>query len=268
MNNTFELKRFGLVFKKLLFERSLWLLGYFILVVLLTWYVYAVARGDTHIGHIVHQSESFSIGLIVGGILFTNSAFNYFSNQNEGYAYLLLPASFFEKWLSSLLLLSLFVVCFLLFFRTLDTIYMANFRAQMLLKNYNPYDFKRLYDSAKAMPFRGNGIIFTYTFFLIITGITALSTLYFNKAAIPRALLLFFGFTVAFYFFNAKIADVIFGTQTRIHLPQMLSISLNKTHEVVALPPPYFAILSVIFYYFLPAIFWLIALVRMREKEI
>jgi hypothetical protein len=268
MNNTFELKRFGLVFKKLLFERSLWIGGVFSLVVLLTWYVYAVTSGNTTNVQIVSQAESFTIGLVIGGVLLINTAFNYFSNQNEGYTYLLLPASFFEKWLSGLLLLTLFVGCFLLFFRTLDTIYMANFRAQMPLKNYSPDEFKRVYDSAKAMPFRGNGLSLTYTFFLTITGVTALSSLYFNKAAVPRSLLLFFGFTVVVYLINAKIADAIFGTETCGHFPQIYLISIKKTHEVVVLPPPFWSIYTVILDYFLPTILWLIALVRMREKEI
>jgi hypothetical protein len=268
MNNTFELKRFGLVFKKLIFERSLWLGGFFTLVVLLTWYVYAMTSGNAENGHIMPQSESFTIGLVIGGILFVNTAFNYFSNQNEGYVYLLLPASFFEKWLSGLLLLTLFVVCFLFFFRTLDTIYMANFRAQLPLKNYHPDEFKRLYDSAKAMSFWGIRLHLTYTFFLMITGITALGSLYFNNAAIVKSLLLFFCISVVLFLFNAKIADAIFDTQTRSPFPQIYTISIKNTHQTVILPPPFFGIGRVILDYFLPAIFWLISLIRLREKEL
>jgi hypothetical protein len=268
MNNTFELKRFGLVFKKLLFERSLWLLGYFILVVLLTWYVYAVTSGNTENGHIMPQSESFSIGLFIGGILWTNTAFSYFSDQNEGYSYFLLPASFFEKWLCSLLLLALFVVSFLLIFRTMDTIYMANFRAKLLVENYSPDEFKRLYDSAKAMPFWGNDKHLVYTFFLTITGIIALGSLYFNKVSIVKTLLLFIAFMVAFSLFHAKVADTIFGTHTSTFGLKMQSIKIFQTNEIIALPTPFWGIYSAFSNYFLPTIFWLIALVRMREKEI
>jgi hypothetical protein len=265
MNNTFELKRFNLVFKKLLFERSLSLWGGFILFSFVAWITYPYPRNSELINNWVNERANlFGIFLILSGIYWVSMGFNYFSNREEETNYLLLPASYFEKWLSVVVLLGLFSAFYFAFFRALDTTYVVYYRNHLDPANRL---YRDLYNTAQVMPFLRDGNSNSYSFFFTITGVIAVGSLYFNKMSLIKTLLFFIGFNIAFYFFQAKIADIFFQTKTSAGT-QMQWITITKTDEKITLPVPFFAIYSFISIYFIPIIFWLIALIRLREKEI
>jgi hypothetical protein len=265
MNNTFELKRFGLVFKKLLFERSLSLWGAFILFAFVTWMIFPVPN-DNNVPHdwLNSRLNQFGSLIILGGIYWVSIGLSYFSNKDEGTNYLLLPASYFEKWLSVVILFCIFSALYFTFYRALDTAYLSYYRHQLDTKSKSYWD---LYNAAQLMPFWGDSKARSYSLFFTITGMIAIGSLYFNRMAIVKTLLLFVGFNIVFFYFHDKINDFIFQTPTSTGL-KLQSITVGVTGEIVTLPSPFLEIYSFMSDYFYAFIFWLIALVRMREKEI
>ena len=276
MNNTFELKRFNLVFKKLLFERSLMLYGSFILVALFTWFIY-YATHETYLDALsfqMNRMQAFAIGLNLGGIYWVSTGFNYFSNKEEGYNYLILPASYFEKWLSVVLLLVVFFLFYCLFFRILDTLFINYLRQHLVdpfisadkmhfLYSVKPLSFWKD-NSQMSLPFPNLGFL---TFFNI-TALMAIGSLYFNKMALIKTLFSSIGLYILLYYLSFIIGKILFQTHVRPLPFNLGTMFLSITNEVIILPHPMFLIYNVFFSFILPIIFWLIALIRLREKEI
>ncbi|MCW3106769.1 MAG: hypothetical protein JWQ09_1275, partial [Segetibacter sp.] len=120
MNDTFNIKRFGWLFKKTLFERPAHLLGLICLTLVITLLFYAIFRywATWDVG----QNGSFIIGFIGGGTFLASFVFNYFTSNASGSSYLTLPASHFEKWLCAVLITGvIFTFTFLVFYRIIDT---------------------------------------------------------------------------------------------------------------------------------------------------
>jgi hypothetical protein len=265
MNDIFDIKRFGLVFKKLLFEKSLNLIGSFVLVALFAWIVYHL-NGDMSEGWYMAQVPSFLPSLVFGGIYWVSVGFNHFSDKTEGYGFLTLPASHLEKWLSVVVLTGIFLVSFCLFFRVMDASYMSYFRTHLNphLKNY-----KILYDSAFVMPFWGEtkGVMSqAFIYFYVLTGIMAVGAVYFNKTALVKTMFIFAGTFFLLQFLNSNVTSFFFQNNTNTHI-FWNSISIKSTGEEVDLPQNINQIFTTFFSYILPIILWLVALVRLREKE-
>ena len=119
MNNTFNAKRFGLVFKKTLFERQMQMFGFTALTLALVFITYTAFR--TISGFELAQNITFILGFSLSSCFMASFVFAYFSSNASGSSYLTLPASSFEKWLCGVLIAGvLFPLIFLLFFRIVD----------------------------------------------------------------------------------------------------------------------------------------------------
>lgn len=268
MNNTFELKRFGLVFKKLIFERWLHLVGSFVLATLFTWFLYSAfgihLTYDTNI--VTPPLDAFAMGAVFGGIYWVFTGFSYFSNDTEGYSYLMLPASHFEKWLCSILLLGLFLVFFCLYFRVLDTVYLADF----LRKKSGQKDYQKILESAYVMGFWADKRVDLegcYSAFFNATGVMAVGSLYFNKNAFIKTTLITLVFFVSLTILNMKVATALFNDFVAL-VPLWRSADMHRIDYHVQLPEPINTAYMVGFDYLLPVALWLIALIRLREKEL
>src|SRR6187402_2748030 len=97
MNDTFNITRFGWLFKKTLLERPAQLIGLIILSMALSLVVYAFAKFTA--GFETAQMATFMLGLIVGGCFLASLVYGYFGTNASGSSFLTLPASQFEKWL-------------------------------------------------------------------------------------------------------------------------------------------------------------------------
>jgi hypothetical protein len=285
MNNTFELNRFGLVFKKLLFERSLMLFGSLILVLLFTLLVYSLTNtinvntfsratnnlNDFHLRDFqMAQTESFSVGLILGGIYWVFVGFNYFSNKEEGYNYLLLPASYFEKWLSVVFLFGLFIVLFSLFFRILDIGYIQ-YLNNSLTDVANVEAKTQFFTHVKTFSFWrnvGKNLMYPYFIFFNITGLMAIGTLYFNKTAVIKTVFIAICLEVLFRQINYSVAKNLFQLDIRAPRFYWGNFIVENTYEFISFPHSTELIYAFTFSVILPIILWLIALIRLREKEL
>jgi hypothetical protein len=266
MNDTFDIKRFGLVFKKLLFEKSLNLIGSFVLVSLLAWSTYHFNGDSDNDGWYMVQPQSFMIGLILGGIYWVSVGFSYFSDKTEGYGFLTLPASHLEKWFSVVVLACIFLGAFCLFFRAMDAFYTSYFLTHL---NPNRIDYKFVYDKTRVMPFWGGGIPIidiAFAIFLVFTGIMAVGSVYFNKMALVKTMFAFAGIILLLQFLNSNITSFFFEKDTNTSL-FWSGISIRSTGDYVNLPKNINQIFTAFYSYLLPIILWLIALVRLREKE-
>src|SRR3569833_4360225 len=115
MNDIFNLKRFGLLLKKTIFERPVQLIGITGLILIATLIIYALCL--YFLSFQPAQNLAYIWGLVGGGCFLSSVAFGYFNTNAHGSAYLTLPASAFEKWLCAVLLVGIFFSCvFLVFF--------------------------------------------------------------------------------------------------------------------------------------------------------
>ena len=263
MNDTFNLVRFGLLFKKTLVERAVQIGGAFLLTMLITWIAYS-AQIQLGIKWINFQREALSMGLTLGGGYLGGIIFSNFSENAQGYNYLTLPTSSFEKWLNGLTIMTLFTVLFLVFFRILDTIYVTNYHNS--LATIEPRLYDQFYKNASVLPFDSHSLIFIYKIYFILTSFMALVSLYFNKNAVVKGTLLFFCLFITSWFGNGIIAKLILGSDFT-KASYFYSASKLDYDSFVIMPENWLQIINPFFLIGLPAILWLVALIRLREKE-
>src|SRR6478736_4112517 len=115
MNDTFSIRRFGLLFKKTIAERPIQTVGVMVLLLLLSFILYVAAKKI--IGFGPAQNLTLIWGLAGGGFFLASFVFGYFSNNASGSSYLTLPVSYFEKWLCSIIITGvLYPIIFLVFY--------------------------------------------------------------------------------------------------------------------------------------------------------
>src|SRR3954467_10100626 len=124
MNNTFNIKRFGFLFKKTVLERPIQTVGVMGLLLVLSLILYTVVK--KLVGFNAAQNLTFIWGLSGGGFFLASFVFGYFSTNASGSSYLTLPASYFEKWLCGILIAGvLYPLVFLVFYHLMDMAFVA-----------------------------------------------------------------------------------------------------------------------------------------------
>ena len=113
MNDFFHFNRFRLYFVKSILERPVQTGGTFALSFSVTALVYLLFKSMANIG--LAQFMSFTLGLVGGGCLLASQVFGFFADTGNGASFFTLPVSAFEKWLTGVILVVLYVGCFLLF---------------------------------------------------------------------------------------------------------------------------------------------------------
>jgi hypothetical protein len=266
MNDTFDIKRFAIVFKKLIFERSLQLLGSFVLFIIFTWVMYHIS-GNLSEGWRNAQLQTLLLGLLFGSVYWTSVGFSYFSDKAEGYGFLSLPASHVEKWLSVLALSIIYLISFCLFFSVLDASYTSYYHNHLNPKAQN---YKDLYEAMQMLPLWGEtkeDVAFCYIVFAVFSGTMAVGAVYFNKMAMVKTMFIFAGIIFTIQFLNSQIASALF--QDDVHTNFFWkNIWVVKAQKTIDMPQNINQILKIGFSYVLPIALWLIALLRLREKEI
>src|SRR3954447_10149172 len=182
MNNTFNIKRFSLLFKKTIAERPVQTIGVTVLLLLLSFILYVVAKKFS--GFTAAQNLTFIWGLAGGGFFLASFVFGYFSNNASGSSYLTLPASFFEKWLCGIVITGIiYPLLFLPFFHLVDVSFVSAYHNSL---DPSSLFYKQDYDAVYM--FNLNSIIAwkVYQMFLIGTGGMLTGALFFNKAALIK----------------------------------------------------------------------------------
>lgn len=263
MNNTFSLKRFGFLFKKVILERPMQIIGVMVLLLILSLILYAVAKRLA--GFNAAQNLTFIWGLSGGGFLLASFVFGYFSTNASGASYLTLPASYFEKWLCGILIVGvIYPFIFLLFYHLVDISFVASYHNS--IDPSSPF-YKEQYDAVDS--FDINSIIAwkVYVMFFFLTGSMFIGSFYFNKIAFIKTGILICIFCISIYGLNWLIAKMFFGNINDAGVFNHVTIPVGNEEGSIILPSNIQNIFYYSIWYVLPAILWLLSLTRLKEKE-
>jgi hypothetical protein len=263
MNDTFNITRFGWFFKKTLLERPAQLIGLIILCMAFSLLVYAFSKFTG--GFEVAQNATFMLGLIGGGCFLASFVYGYFGTNASGSSFLTLPASQFEKWLCGIIITGvIYVAIFLLFFRFVDSTFVSIYHNSLDPKS--PF-YKELYDSVQLFPFDGFVASKGFMMFTNFGGAMLVGCLYFNKAAFIKVALILCGLCFGAFLFNLLIANLFFDHVDNAFPYYLVWITFNKDKGRLELPSNALNIINIVFQYIVPVILWVLAYVRLREKE-
>jgi len=263
MNDTFSIKRFALLFKKTIAERPIQTVGVMVLLLLLSFILYVVAK--KMVGFSPAQNLTFIWGLAGGGFFLASFVFGYFSNNASGSSYLTLPASSFEKWLCSILITGLlYPFIFLIFYHLMDAAFVAAYHSSL---DPTSVFYKQQYEGVYT--FDLNGIIAwkVYSLFLLLTGVMLTGGLYFNKIPFIKT-----GITICIVLFvivglNWLIADMLFNNVIDAGPYDHVTLAVGKEHGTLLLPSDIENFFHYTMAFVIPAILWILPLSRLREKE-
>jgi hypothetical protein len=263
MNNTFDLQRFGWLFKKTILERPMQLLGLSGLSLVIVFFSYVFLRYMA--GFDEAQNGSFMLGLVAGGCFLASTMYAYFSNNAMGSSFLTLPASHFEKWLCGVLLIGVFYVLgFLLFFRVLDTVFVEMYYRSLDVNG--PY-YKELREQVQIFPYTEFVAQKGFLMFLNFVGAMLIGSFYFNKTSFIKVAFLICGFWLSIFLINLFIANMMMENVDNA-MPY-LGVWIKKGTEEgrIDLPENFQKVIDVLSWVVLPSILWLLAYQKLREKE-
>jgi hypothetical protein len=263
MNNTFDAKRFGRLVKKTVLERPMQTLGLIGLLLILSLILYSIIK--TFGGFGPAQNITFIWGLAGGGCFLASFVFGYFSSNASGSSFLTLPASNFEKWLCGVLIAGVFYpVIFLLFFRLVDGSFVSVYHHT--LDPAGPF-YKQLYLSVYIFDFNGFIAWKVYPMYGFLAGAMLVGSLYFNKVAFIKTAIGISILFLAMMGVNWVMATLLFGQVNNAIPFSGVRIPAGKAEGTIELPGGFVSIINNSLWYVLPAILWLLAFTRLREKE-
>jgi len=263
MNNVFNLRRFGWLFRKTIMERPVQLLGLMLLVIALDIMIYAFCKAVS--GFDLAQSCSFVIGITGGGCFLASFVYSHFASNASGSSFLTLPASTFEKWLCGVLISGvLYTAIFLLFYKLMDTTFISFYHKGLDAKG--PF-YKELYD--RVQPFQLMGFVAnkTYIMFFNFAGCMLIGTLYFNKAPFIKVALVVCAICFGAFLLNLLMANMFFKDVNSAFPYFFVYVTEGSQTGRLELPTGTLKNLNTVFEYILPSILWLLALLRLKEKE-
>ena len=263
MSNTFNLQRFGLLLKKTLLERPVQMFGFTGLLLSLVLILYVVAK--SLIGYNAAQNLAFIWGLAGGGCFLASFVFNFFSSNAIGSSYLTLPASHFEKWLCGILIVGvLYPLIFMIFYRVMDASFVTIFHKS--LDPASPF-YKQQYESVYIFPFDGIVAWKVYPIFLFLTGAMLIGSLYFNKVGFIKTAIVICIVCIGSFGLNWFFAKLLFGNINDAAPFNHVSISVGKEDGSIELPEIAANIFDYTLKYIFPVSLWILAFIRLREKE-
>ena len=265
MNNTFSIKRFGLLLKRQWLEFGkiylislVVVLGVFI--AFYGFYYYAI----TTQGNFSTSTMSFRIPLFVTmGILFitvvASSYFSHLGHKSRAVIDLMIPASTFEKFLGSIIFTTVLgIISYLLIFYLTDWIFIMKLRNWYQstavteqvrdVDQFFPYFFIQHHE---YLPIP----VFLTPFF--ITSIFLLGSIYFEKFHYIKTAICIMIFSGIWAAIIAKSAKVLFEGR----IPIYQTPYIRQTKDGMEL---WVALLIVA----LTLIFWALTYVRLKEKEV
>lgn len=263
MSEIFSIKRFWLLFKKVIAERPTQTLGVTALLLVLSFILYAAAKMLIGIGPA--QNLTFIWGLAGGGFFISSYVFGYFSTNAGGSSYLTLPASFLEKWLCGFLIAGiLYPLIFLLFYHGIDVAFVAAFHHGL---DKTSIFYKQQYES--VYNFDLNGIVAwkVYALFLKLGGLMLTGSLYFNKIPFIKTGLAVCALVLVIFSLNWLIADQLFSHVNDAIPYDHVTLSIGKETGTLILPIKLENFFHIAFAFIIPSILWLLPLLRLKEKE-
>jgi hypothetical protein len=263
MNEVFSIKRFLLLFKKIIAERPTQTLGVAALLLMLSFILYVAAKKI--IGFGPAQNLTFIWGLAGGGFFLSSFVFGYFNTNASGSSYLTLPASFLEKWLCGILLAGiLYPLIFLLFYHIMDVAFVSAYHNSL---DKTSIFYKQQYESVYSFDLNGIVAWKVYALFLQLTGVMLTGGLYFNKIPFIKTALAFCIIVLAIFGLNWLIANAFFNNVSDAGPYDHITLSVGKQTGTLILPTGLENFFHTAIAFVIPVILWFLSLLRLREKE-
>lgn len=258
MNNTVNIQRLGLLLKRQWLEfGKIYLITLAVaLGVIITFYsisLYGFITGD---GPFYERSLGFRapLFLIFGFLFITVIASSYFAHLGQkpkAIIDLMIPASTFEKFLTSVIFTSLLsTVSFLLIFWATDFAFVSKIKGMS-----DDYSNEAVYFFTSHKPKEFTSIFLLTPFF--VTSIFLLGSIYFHKYHYIKTAICWMIFSGSWTWIIVQTADELF--KGKIMITHNNYMSNPKLWAEIGS----FAIMSI-----LTAIIWVITYVRLKEKEV
>ncbi|WP_316635955.1 hypothetical protein [uncultured Flavobacterium sp.] len=264
MNDVFDIKRFTWLLKKSVLEQPAMLIGLLAVTITITLLTYAIVQSMIGIGKA--QLSAFILGFLVGGSFMASSVFGYFSSKSNGVSYLLLPASHLEKWLCGIIISGvLFVIIYLGFYRLIDVFFVNSYRNNL---DHNAINYQILYNSVEIFSFNNSISRLVFATFFNISGAMLLGSLYFNKVSYIKVSLLICILIIGTYFLNLFFASFFFE-HIDLAVPfRNIFLKVDKEIGIIDMPSAPANAASFAIAYLIPAALWVLAYLRLKEKEV
>ncbi len=272
MNNNFNLRRFGHLLNKTIYEKRLALLGSFVLLVAFAVMIYATSSNARN--SLTTQRIVLFFGLLVMPTVVVNILLDNFSKKSVAASFLTLPCSYVEKWLAVFVLtIFVYLPLFLVFFKIIDTIFVNHYRDLALTKWHFtsqqiekdlPY-FSLSLDELKSP------MMYPLSNFFVLSAVTMIGSLYFNQKSYIKTALIGIVFFVVLNLLAKKGFELIIGEKVSIQSLEFTGAAITnrdlRTFSVKT-SEPIKSLLQYFMMFVIPAALWLIGLLRFREKEL
>jgi len=220
-----------------------------------------VASGNTADQWDFH-SVFFPITLLIGGIIAASRSFSVLYNKQKGIEYLLLPASMFEKFVAKLI------------FSTVGYILMA-------LAGY--FIFSLIGSGLSFLAFgRGHGVFNPFTrevwqmiaLYVATSSVVFFGSVYFKKLPLVKTILMLCGIAIGYAVLSAVIFRFLFWgffdgfILVNDEMMNLFRIQAGMSAQFMNFFENLYSVLKVIFWFIVPAFFWVLTFLRLRETEV
>lgn len=264
MNDVFDIKRFIWLLKKSVLEQPALLIGLLTVTLAITLLTYAIVQSTVGIGKA--QLSAFILGFLIGGSFMASSVFGYFSSKSNGVSYLLLPASHLEKWFCGVIISGvLFVVIYLGFYRVIDLYFVNSYWNNL---DHKAINYQTLHNSVEIFSFNNSIARIVFVAFFNISGAMLLGSLYFNKVSYIKVSLLICAFIISTYFINLLFASLFFNNIDLAVPFRNVFLKVDKEVGIIDMPSAQAKVAGFGITYLIPITLWLLAYLRLKEKEV
>lgn len=192
--------------------------------------------------HVSASIDLYYFILYIGGFMITNRAFNEIHDQRKAAAYLTLPCSNLERFLSKFLLTTVFfAIALLVIFYCISLLSVIS-NALLFHRSVKPFNI----DSMIVWVLIGK--------YIILQSVFLLGAAYFQKNAVTKTTLTLACLFIALAMLSFLFSWIICPTCNQGGLVNLISISLHGFYFI--------------FWITLAPIFWFITYVRISESEI
>ncbi|MBO9729356.1 MAG: hypothetical protein J7623_12025 [Chitinophaga sp.] len=267
-NNVFNLRRMQLYLQKHLADQlRFYLMGTLAILGLAAAFGTLMPLMHTEIHQTSNIVPLYYIGLFAGGLLFTSRSFNELAHKEKGIDFLLLPASQFEKFLTTFLIST---VGFFVFYHI--SCYLALNIFEKVQVSLIGRHIQRDYQFLSAPDEK----VYFYHVYFILQSIFLFGATCFHKYSFIKTLLSTLLFLLGLYVINCLIITVLFGLQTEFwkrSVPFFMVAKLDggpiSWHTTVYVIPRWLSDTYLFIVRFIIApVFWTLAYFRLKDQEI
>ena len=258
MNQKFNLSRFGQLLKHYWAENSKRYLTSFGLIVGLMLFLMLPIVGTSQYSELFYLLHVFAFlgGVMLGGSLFTSTAFSAYSTPERGISAIMLPASRTEKFIVILLIHALFAVLVFAIGHLLHSV-LSDLANQGLPEGSREY--RPIPDEVARF--------FGFSYF-ILQGTLFLGSLYFTKNAFVKTVGVVLIITIIAFIINLQLAFQFVGeADSVITFPFIHWMIYHDQNYQISFPPVVSTWIRV-FLGLIVVAFGYITFVRLQEKEI